>query len=244
MQVLRNDEHPFLVRFVVAAVAVGITFFALSVLGAVLKRLGDKTLFPIICMAISIGVLAYGLKKNPQSLPYSLILPVPLGLTMLNTLLFAGVVSRWPNWIIIFTWGIGIYFSPKVQRPWKFALYCLIIVLIGLTVFLSLPKYTYAQAKDIIAGELKVDAAQLGPGFGFLRITKHIGSWPSLFVNCSYLYDAKMGETVTTYAFDPVNGHWEEVLPPRPLETEKHEELDLVTEHWLELHNPRGIKTD
>jgi hypothetical protein len=112
------------------------------------------------------------------------------------------------------TWTLAAYYAKGRQKLQKLAIYALATALIVLTTYFSLPKYTYAHAKEILAEELNIKAEQLGPGLGSISIIRCYGhSRPSIFVESGYFFDAESAGEITTYFFNPVSGEWKESKP-------------------------------
>lgn len=129
----------------------------------------------------------------------------------LNFEVYAGVISRWPIHIITLTWTLAANYARGRHRSQKLAIYGLATAIIVVTFYFSLPKYTYSQAKEILAEELNIKTGQLGPGLGRMPIIPCLGSTrPSIFVESSYFFDAESAGEITTYLFNPVSGEWKE----------------------------------
>ncbi|NLY32735.1 MAG: hypothetical protein GX065_08065 [Firmicutes bacterium] len=148
---------------------------------------------------------------NPLLLPG---IPLMLASYWLNRHFFAGVISRWPTVIVTLIWTLAAAVAKDKKKTFKLITCALAAVIIVLTTFVSLPKYTYAEAKEVLAQELNISAADLGPGYGRMPIIRQLGSSrPSFFVNSSYFFDNLAAEIGTTLIFNPVSGEWVEVNP-------------------------------
>lgn len=241
---LQSDEHPLLLRIMLSLIfGLGLVLGLSLILGALVSIIGNWAYIPFSLVAI--GLLVLNLKAMVR-FDSALILIVPLMMISmwLNYEIYAGVVTRWPTLIINAIWVLTVYAGKKLKFP-KQALYALAMVLMVLITYLSLPKFTYAQARDILAEELELTVDNLGPGMGFMPTILCLGSGrPSLFVDRGYFFDAVVAEEVATYLFDPVSGEWRESHPSRPLTSQKFEELDPTTKHWLEDLKEKGIETD
>jgi hypothetical protein len=161
----------------------------------------------LVILAI-VGVL--NIKKIAIINPLLLIgFPLMLTSYWLNQHFYAGVISRWPTVIVTLTWTLAACVAAKVKKKHlRLAICALALSIIAFTTFTSLPKYTYAEAKEIIAQEINITAADLGPGLGRMPILRHLDSRPSFFVDSSYFFDDLSAEKSTSYIFDPVSGRW------------------------------------
>lgn len=241
---LQSHEHPLLFRILLLLIfGLGLVLGISLILGALVSIMGNWAYIPFSLVAI--GLLVLNLRAMVR-FDSALILIVPLMMISmwLNYDIYAGVITRWPTLIISAIWVLTVCAGKKLNFP-KQVLYALAMVLIVLITYLSLPKYTYAQAKDILAEELELSVDNLGPGMGIMPTILCLGSSrPSLIVDRSYFFDAVVDEEVSTYLFDPVSGEWRESHPSRPLISQKYQELDPTTKHWLEDLKEKGIETD
>ena len=81
---------------------------------------------------------------NPLLLPG---IPLMLASYWLNRHFFAGVISRWPTVIVTLIWTLAAAVAKDKKKIFKLVTCALAAVIIVLTTFISLPKYTYAEAK-------------------------------------------------------------------------------------------------
>lgn len=208
---LQSDEHPLLIRILMSAIIALVLTFGLWLIVGVLDLVIGSWAYIVFVLA-SIVLLGLNIKKlaliNPVIL---LIIPLMVISLWLNLDIYAGVISRWPTLIITMTWTLAAYYAKGRQKFRKLAIYGLATAIIVVTLYFSLPKYTYAQAKEILAEELNIKTEQLGPGLGRMPIIPCLGpTRPSIFVESSYFFDAESAGEVTTYLFNPVSGEWQE----------------------------------
>jgi len=211
---LTSDEHPLLIRLFFAFILSLGLVIAVALYYTILLGGWGISNFVLVTPFILAPLLLLGLRLNKAGrLSPFMLLSIPMVFLAqgLNKVMFMGVVTPWPFMTIGVLWVVAVYYSLTKPRL-KVSIYSLTTVIVVLLVFLSLPKYTFFEARKIIAQDLGIRVQELKPGLGMAYRIRCLGSSrPSLFVNSAYLFDTATEEIIATYCFDPVSGEWEEI---------------------------------
>lgn len=213
---LKAEDHPFLIRLLVAvfisavfALPLGIhAVNALRVLPAIFGILLVLTFW------VAFVGLLLNLKKSDLSLSMLGCLPLIAILNLFNLTVFARVINVLPAMIIAIVWFLGMFLAQRIPKHTRIAIYTVTAAIIALTIFFSVPRYSHARAQGILAAELDINIEQIGPGMGFMHSIQNVGSMkPTVFIGSYYFFDAEVEGTITSYFFDPYRGKLTEAPP-------------------------------
>lgn len=213
---LKAEDHPFIIRLMVAVFISAVFALPLGIQAVkALRVLPDIFgVLLVLLFGVTFAWLLLSLKKSDLSLSMLGCLPLIAILNLFNLTVFARVINVLPAMIIAVVWCLGMFLGQRMPKQTRIVIYTVTAVILALTIFFSVPRYSHARAQGILAAELDINIEQIGPGMGFMHSIQNVGSMkPTVFIGSYYFFDAEVEGTITSYFFDPYRGKLTEAPP-------------------------------